>query len=54
VEEVGAYLNLLEHGASMVIDPEPQPGLTPDPGDDYLIAWQGPLPLTFWCPVTLI
>jgi len=37
-EEVGAYLNLLEHGASTVIDPEPRPRLTPDPGDDYLIT----------------
>jgi putative PIN family toxin of toxin-antitoxin system len=38
VDEVWAYLNLLEHGANVVVDPEPRPGLTPDPGDDYLIA----------------
>ncbi len=38
LEEVYAYLDLLEHGAYMVIDPEPQPGLTPDPGDDFLIT----------------
>jgi len=36
--EVGAYVTLLERRASMVVDPEPQPSLTPDPGDDYLIA----------------
>lgn len=38
VDEVGAYLTLLEHRASMVVEPEPRPRLTPDPGDDYLIA----------------
>ncbi len=38
VDEVGVYLTLLEHRASMVVDPEPHPSLTPDPGDDYLIA----------------
>lgn len=38
VDEVWAYLNLLEHAASMADDPESRPRLTPDPGDDYLIA----------------
>jgi uncharacterized protein len=38
VDEVRSYLALLEHGASVVIDPEPRPRLAPDPGDDYLIA----------------
>lgn len=41
VDEVGAYLALLEHGGSMVVDPQPRPGLTPDPGDDYLITLAG-------------
>ncbi len=36
--EVRAYVTLLEHRASLVADPEPEPGATPDPGDDYLIA----------------
>jgi putative PIN family toxin of toxin-antitoxin system len=38
VGEVGAYLTLLEHRASMVVDPEPGSRLTADPGDDYLIT----------------
>lgn len=37
-DEVIAYLILLEHRASMIVDPEPRPRLSPDPGDDYLIA----------------
>ena len=41
VEEVEAYLALLEHRASTVADPEPHAGLTPDPGDDYLITLAG-------------
>jgi putative PIN family toxin of toxin-antitoxin system len=41
VEEVEAYLALLERRASTVADPEPQAGLTPDPGDDYLITLAG-------------
>ncbi len=45
--EVGAYVTLLEYRASMVADPEPQPGLTPDPGDDYLIALARAAPAHF-------
>ncbi len=37
-DEVQAYCNLLGQGATMVVDSGPQPGLTPDPGDDYLVA----------------
>lgn len=29
---------------------KPQPGVTPDPGDDYLIALAELLRLIFWCP----
>ncbi len=36
--EVRAYVTLFEQRASLVADPEPQPGVTRDPGDDYLIA----------------
>lgn len=38
VDEVGAYLALLERRATVLADPEPHPGLTPDPGDDYLVS----------------
>lgn len=41
VEEVEAYLALLDRRASAVADPEPHAGLTPDPGDDYLITLAG-------------
>ena len=41
VEEVEAYLALLERRASTVADPEPHVGLTPDPGDDYLVTLAG-------------
>lgn len=36
--EVRAYVTLFAHRASLVADPEPQPGVTPDPEDNYLIA----------------
>jgi len=38
VDEANAYLNLIEQTATVVPDPPPLPGASPDPGDDYLIA----------------
>ncbi len=38
VDEAEAYLALLQRRASVVVDPELHPGLTPDPGDDYLVG----------------
>jgi putative PIN family toxin of toxin-antitoxin system len=35
---VDALLTGLVEDAVLVDDPSPQPGLTPDPGDDYLVA----------------
>src|SRR4051794_18288153 len=37
-KEVAAYVTLLWEEAVVAVDPESQPGLTPDPGDDYLVA----------------
>jgi putative PIN family toxin of toxin-antitoxin system len=36
--EVRAYVALLQRLSSIEPDPEVEAGLTPDPGDDYLIA----------------
>jgi uncharacterized protein len=36
--EVAAYVRMLQDEAVMVEDPAPQPGLTPDTGDDYLVT----------------
>jgi uncharacterized protein len=36
--EAAAYVSMLVEEGVMVTDPAPQPGLTPDPGDDYLVA----------------
>jgi uncharacterized protein len=36
--EATAYASMLRDEGVMVDDPPPQPGLTPDPGDDYLVA----------------
>jgi putative PIN family toxin of toxin-antitoxin system len=36
--EVRAYVALLQRVSSVERDPEIEAGLTPDPGDDYLIA----------------
>ena len=38
LEEVDHYVAVLRGGASMERDPPPSPGLTRDPGDDYLVA----------------
>ncbi len=35
---VDALLTALVEDAVLVDDPAPQPGVTPDPGDDYLVA----------------
>jgi putative PIN family toxin of toxin-antitoxin system len=35
---IDALLTGLVEDAVLVDDPSPQPGLTPDPGDDYLVA----------------
>ncbi len=37
-EEVADYLVLLRSFATVVPDPASEPGATPDPGDDYLVA----------------
>lgn len=37
-DEVAAYVDLIRNFAVLLADPEPQPGLSPDPGDDDLIA----------------
>ena len=37
-EEVTSYARLLRNAAILVPDSTPQPGITPDPGDDYLVA----------------
>jgi uncharacterized protein len=37
-EEASAFIEILRREAAIVPDPTPQPGLTPDPGDDYLVA----------------
>ena len=37
-EEAMAYVTLLERLAIQVEDPPEEPGLTPDPGDDYLVS----------------
>ncbi len=36
--EVRAFLALLNRLATIVPDPPPLPGITPDPKDDYLVA----------------
>lgn len=38
LEEVDGYLELLRTGGAQATDPPFDPGLTPDPGDDYLVA----------------
>jgi putative PIN family toxin of toxin-antitoxin system len=37
-EEASAFVETLRREAAASPDPPPQPGLTPDPGDDYLVA----------------
>lgn len=37
-DDAVAFVELLRLTASMKPDPRPEPGLTPDPGDDYLVA----------------
>jgi uncharacterized protein len=37
-DEGMAFVELLRLTAAMKSDPKPQPGLTPDPKDDYLVA----------------
>ena len=37
-EEASAYVETLRREAAPSPDPPPQPGLTPDPKDDYLVA----------------
>ncbi len=36
--EVRGFLDLLNRLATIVPDPPPLPGITPDPNDDYLVA----------------
>ncbi len=38
IGEVDLYVAVLRGGASSAPDPEPSPGLTRDPADDYLVA----------------
>jgi putative PIN family toxin of toxin-antitoxin system len=38
VQEVRAYVALLQRLSSVELDPEATAGLTADPGDDYLVA----------------
>ena len=38
LDEVEHYVEVLRGGASSAPDPEPSPGLTRDPADDYLVA----------------
>ena len=37
-EDVARLRSLVVHEADLFDDPPPQPGLTPDPQDDYLVA----------------
>ena len=36
--EAAAYVSMLREEGVTIADPAPEPGLTPDPGDDYLLA----------------
>ena len=36
--EVDAYVEMLRREAILESDPPSEPGLTPDPGDDYLVS----------------
>lgn len=38
IEEAAEYVRLLRHTATLLNAPPAQAGLTPDPGDDYLVA----------------
>lgn len=38
IEEVSGYLEIFERLAIFVRDPAMPPSVTPDPGDDYLVA----------------
>lgn len=38
LEESAIYVDLLRRGGVPLDDPPPEIGLTPDPGDDYLVA----------------
>lgn len=38
VEDVGRYIEMFERLGLLVRDPATLPGVTPDPGDDYLVA----------------
>src|SRR3989304_3942694 len=37
-EEAGSFVNLLRNFAVLLPDPPPLHGVSPDPGDDYLVA----------------
>jgi len=37
-EEADAFVASLRVGATVAEDPPPEPGLTPDPDDDYVVA----------------
>jgi putative PIN family toxin of toxin-antitoxin system len=37
-DETAAYVGMIRGEAIVVDDPAPQSGLTPDPGDDYLVV----------------
>lgn len=37
-DEAHAFVHTLRTGASMIADPPARPGVTPDPGDDYLVT----------------
>ena len=38
LEDVARLRSLIVHEATIFDDPPPQPGLTPDPKDDYLVG----------------
>lgn len=38
IEDAAEYVRLLRDTATLVDDPPPRTGLTPDPGGDYLVA----------------
>ncbi len=38
LEEAEEYVALFQRFALVAPDPPPEPGLTPDPGDDYLVS----------------
>lgn len=38
IEDARAFADAIARLGSVVDDPPPSPGVTPDPGDDYLVA----------------